>query len=300
MQIPNEIQKKLGEAGTEALTGIISTSLAYSAYEDFSGFKTLVLRRISVGSEGIEFVPELFVIIEKAFYYFDQANQTLEKIKGGAEGAYDKLERFYRGNSNILTSFSDELEDMEEMLFERNIPPHLMDLWFDMKTDLARIENYYFRNQIVFLEFMKKNEDFLGSEADHFLDIRDSIAFQNSNLQSMKSRLDSLHHYFKSIKDERLNKTLFLLTIISAIFLPLNLIVGFFGMNTEGLFFTGDPAGTKNVSMILGGVLLATILGFRVFKLIDRFVLRLFLGRYDVYKNLVAKLEKLDRDLSGR
>jgi magnesium transporter len=41
-----------------------------------------------------------------------------------------------------------------------------------------------------------------------------------------------------------MNKIMFVLTIISAIFLPLTLITGFFGMNTGGLPFTNDPDGT--------------------------------------------------------
>lgn len=41
-----------------------------------------------------------------------------------------------------------------------------------------------------------------------------------------------------------MNKMIYILTIISAIFLPLNLVVGFFGMNTSGLPFAGGTSGT--------------------------------------------------------
>jgi magnesium transporter len=40
------------------------------------------------------------------------------------------------------------------------------------------------------------------------------------------------------------------LTILSAIFLPLTLVTGFFGMNTGGLPYTEDPHGTMKVALL--------------------------------------------------
>ncbi|HFC03455.1 MAG TPA: hypothetical protein ENJ74_01155, partial [Nitratifractor salsuginis] len=62
--------------------------------------------------------------------------------------------------------------------------------------------------------------------------------------------------------DERMNRNMYWLTIISAIFLPLTLLTGFFGMNTGGLPFTEDPSGTAKV-LLLSLVLEALfLLGF--------------------------------------
>ena len=51
--------------------------------------------------------------------------------------------------------------------------------------------------------------------------------------------------------DEKMNKIMFILTIISAVFLPLTLVTGFFGMNTGGLPFVKDPNGTIKVTLLL-------------------------------------------------
>jgi magnesium transporter len=50
-----------------------------------------------------------------------------------------------------------------------------------------------------------------------------------------------------------MNRSIYLLTIVSAVFLPLNLVVGFFGMNTGSLPFTAD-GGTYAVVMILSSI----------------------------------------------
>jgi magnesium transporter len=48
-----------------------------------------------------------------------------------------------------------------------------------------------------------------------------------------------------------MNNTIYTLTLLSAIFLPLNLIVGFFGMNTTSLPFTVGDGGTYSVITLL-------------------------------------------------
>jgi len=58
------------------------------------------------------------------------------------------------------------------------------------------------------------------------------------------SKLDYLHSFYNAKSNEKMNRILYILTIISAVFLPLNLVVGFFGMNTSGLPFTQVPLGT--------------------------------------------------------
>ena len=58
----------------------------------------------------------------------------------------------------------------------------------------------------------------------------------------------------------------FILTIISAIFLPLNLVVGFFGMNTSGLPFTEGNNGTLSVIVTLGLLTIVTYLTFLLWR----------------------------------
>ncbi|TEY01159.1 CorA family divalent cation transporter [Campylobacter sp. US33a] len=69
----------------------------------------------------------------------------------------------------------------------------------------------------------------------------------NISLRTAKeslNRLNEMYSLVSAMKNERMNKSIYFLSVLSAIFLPLNLIVGFFGMNTEGLFFDGNKNGT--------------------------------------------------------
>lgn len=78
------------------------------------------------------------------------------------------------------------------------------------------------------------------------------------------ARLDGLYTLISSIKNERLNQNIYVLSVISTIVLPLNLIVGFFGMNTGGLFLQNNPFGTIAV---LGIIIAVFALGALYYRL---------------------------------
>lgn len=271
-----------------------------SVYEDYEDFQILIVRKMSIAENNLRFITEVFIIIENNAYHLQQKSGVFYKLKKGNFSMYKLLENFYLENFRIIEIYVAEVEKLEEYLFNRNPPAYFMDFWFDVKKALARAENYYYRSAIVFKEFLKKSQSFIGTLEDEFSDIDDNIKFQTTNLNTLQSRLESLHNYYESIKNDKLNSTLLLLTLISGVFLPLNLIVGFFGINTEGLFFKDDPQGTLKVVIILFGVLVFCLIGLKIIRMLNDYVLKFFLGKHDLYKRLSQKLENLDQQLKGK
>lgn len=284
----------------EEVQEIISAHEPYSVFEDYDGFKVLLLRRLEIKNENLEFKSEAFILKPAEVLYYERQTDQFSKLSDGYSSLYQQLESYYKNNQKIITAYSNQISDLEDHLFERNLPSFFMDIWFDVKKDLSKLENYYFRNGVVYREFIKKADSLLDPWKDEFRDIEDSIQFQTSNIMTLKSRLDGVHHYFDSIKHDRLNKTLLSLTIISGIFLPLNLIVGFFGMNTPGLPFLVDQNGTEKVLLIMGFVFMMCVLGLQIIKWINRYILRILIGRYDFYKNISSRIDDLSVRLRGR
>jgi len=271
-----------------------------SRYEEFASFQLLVLRKLVVEEKAMHFLPEIFLLKSDDVYYYKNSDDSFVKLEFRIIQMSEMLEQFYTDNYKFIESYSYEIETLEEYLFERKIPGIFMDLWFDFKKDIAKMESSYIRNNNVFLEFLKKTEKKISNVPDDLRAIEDTISFHISNIQMIKSRLDSVHHYYDSIKNDRLNKSIFILTVISCIFLPLNLIVGFFGMNTEGMFFKDNPFGTKNVVILLCAIVLFILLGANVIRMLDHYILRFFLGRYNIYKNLLSRFDEFDKRIKGR
>jgi magnesium transporter len=277
----------------------------YSQFEDYHDFQLLILRHIEViQGQKMTFPISAFLMQDENVYRFDKATSDLIPIEKGFEGLVRTLEHFYSANQRVIEQFFTQLETLEDQLFKRNPPHYFMDMWFDLKRELTKLKNYYFRNSMVYREFYRSKQEALAAVSDdikeEFKDVEENIHFQISNIDTLISRLEGLYSYYESIKADRLNKTLLTLTVISGIFLPLNLIVGFFGMNTQGLFFTSDPEGTQKVLVVLLGVLGVCVLGFKVLQLMDRYFLRYILGRYDFYQNWATQIDDLSSRFRGK
>lgn len=83
------------------------------------------------------------------------------------------------------------------------------------------------------------------------------------NNKEIITRLNELHLLMSAIKNEKMNQSLYFLSILSAIFLPLNLIVGFFGINTNDLFLSNVKHATWYVFALICFILLSGLIVYR-------------------------------------
>ncbi len=286
----SNLEKILNKYHLQDLTAE-STPSVFVRNKDYDLF---IIRYWSLDRQSLSTKSQGYLFKDGKIYHFNKRKEKFIELDKSYTSLYLELNRFYEANKNLVAQFSDEVDDLEDSLFERSIPRYFMDRWFELKRDLSRIERYYERNISVFKEFMKKYDANFGENQSDFQDIHDEIFVTINNIKGHLSRLDSIHHYYTSIKNDRLNKNLYLLTVLSAVFLPLNLIVGFFGMNTQNLFFNDNPDGTMLVLYTIGGVFLCSILGLRLIKLIDHYLLRFIFKRSRLYQGLIDRIHSLD------
>ncbi|WP_020528909.1 CorA family divalent cation transporter [Flexithrix dorotheae] len=78
----------------------------------------------------------------------------------------------------------------------------------------------------------------LDKESDYntfFKDLLNTTLILKNNLDQTEQRLESLHNHYLLLLQEKSNKRINLLTIIQAIFVPLTLIAGIYGMNFQNM-----------------------------------------------------------------
>ncbi|MFJ3258699.1 transporter [Pseudomonas sp. NPDC086581] len=64
-----------------------------------------------------------------------------------------------------------------------------------------------------------------------------------NDLTALGERIKLLQEEIAAKINEQSNRTLFTLTVVTVLALPINIIAGFFGMNVGGIPFSGDPEG---------------------------------------------------------
>jgi magnesium transporter len=81
-------------------------------------------------------------------------------------------------------------------------------------------------------------------------------------LSRSEERLKDLQTSYQLVVNNTSEKRLRVLTVVSAIFLPLTLITGFFGMNFEGMILLGQPYGIWLAILAMAVILLVLMVYF--------------------------------------
>ena len=97
----------------------------------------------------------------------------------------------------------------------------------------------------------------------YFRDISDHIGKYLETIEALDSSFNHLMEIHSLITSHRTNEIIYLLTIVSAIMLPLNLIVGFFGMNFDNLWLADNWWGIWAVTTIMVFIILSLFVFFR-------------------------------------
>ena len=129
------------------------------------------------------------------------------------------------------------MDVIEDKILDRHGSLAFMDNWFDLKRDLALAERYFTRSYDILNEFKDSYKEHQNFNTLKFRKFLTELNRTRISVTNQLSRLDALYTFYSETKNNKLNQNIYIMTVISAIFLPLNLVVGFFGMNTQNLFF---------------------------------------------------------------
>jgi magnesium transporter len=291
-----DVERVLGKDDYLTVLEDFEETIHQTQYYSLKEGHVFIMRHLTFIEHQLQYVTEYFLKVKGLHWRYENGSfkMVCENDDKFLELIYERFEK----NKNIALLYNGEVDQLEDNLYGRKLSNAFMDTWFDLKKDLARIERFLSRQIFAMKDFLKAYEHDPSFPTLDYTNFTNDINFLLNTTQGILGRLDNLHNYYSSIKNDRLNRNIYFLTLLSGIFLPLNLIVGFFGMNTEGLFFKDNPLGTMNVVYILGGILVTFVLGFNIFKIIDRLFLRWWLGKMNFYQKFAKKAEELQEKWS--
>jgi len=222
-----------------------------SIFDENSDYDMLIVR-LPIVRDALDVVSLGFIITQENSYLFNTTDDKLEVLASRFDGPYVTIDVLLDKLLKSLNVYEDKIGDMEESLYEDSVQKSFMTYWLDLKRDLLRIERIMSRTSTVMNSMIAHYKEVKDFPMNHYVDIHEHCERIVRSASLQLSKLDYLYSFYNTRTNEKMNRLIFLLTIISAIFLPLNLIVGFFGMNTSGLPFTEGINGTLNVVGSLG------------------------------------------------
>jgi magnesium transporter len=228
-----------------------------SLFDENPGYDMLILR-LPIPGKQLEISSFGFILTEKESFLYDRSSAEFKRLDGRFEGPHGVIDPIL---DHLLKTFADvqeKIADMEFMLYTDRIDNTFMTGWLDMKRDLLRIERVTQRTAAVLKELIGRYEPLPDFPVDHYMDLYEHTERIARAATLQLAKLDYIYNFYNARTNEKMNRLIYLLTVISAIFLPLNLVVGFFGMNTGGLPFAQGTLGTAKALMLMAALTLST------------------------------------------
>ncbi|TKI69081.1 magnesium transporter [Sulfurimonas crateris] len=221
-----------------------------SIFDENDGYEMLILR-LPVLLDEMKVTSTGFIITPENSYLYMRDKKELKPLGSRFEAPYEILDGIVDELLKAFDSYRDLIEDIEESLYLNKATNSFMNRWLKLKRNIVRIERILTHASSTMDEtiaYYKKCDDF---PLNHYLDLHEHLERTLRSASLQLSKLDYIYKFYTTQTNERINRSIFALTIISAIFLPLNLIVGFFGMNTSGLPFSDGLSGTNSVLILM-------------------------------------------------
>jgi len=163
--------------------------------------------------------------------------------------------------SPILENIDDRITEFEDMGYlDSKADGELVEL----RQDIARLNRYITPQQQALLKLSNLDADWLSDAAKatvrHALD---SVMLYLEELKELKERMQILTDQLQTQSNGRIEHTMYVLSVIAGIFLPLGFLTGLLGINVGGMPGVEDKNAFWLVTILIAAIGLGQYLYFR-------------------------------------
>lgn len=145
---------------------------------------------------------------------------------------YAFLDSLLVGDHTALEVIGNELSEQEDILFDNDVDNEFNQRLLEIKKELS--QRYFYYEQLLDITDAVSENDNGIFDADNLIYI-DNVNGKLSRLRDdtgvLRNSVEHLQDAYSSYLDIRMNNTMKIFTILTSIFFPLTIIVGWYGMN---------------------------------------------------------------------
>lgn len=146
------------------------------------------------------------------------------------------MEALLSNSNKIAEELRDLLADLEESIVNKTADEDLNIELLNIKKRILKHINYY--GQIMDItEELEENDNEILDEDDliYITNLTNKVSRLKDDMNSLSSMADHIQDTYSTFLDQKLNNTMKVFTIITTIFFPLTIIVGWYGMNFNNM-----------------------------------------------------------------
>ena len=167
---------------------------------------------------------------QQALRRFPAKNTNLEKL------IYSFLDALVAGDIIMLESTGAEVSELEAQVLRDEADEDFTTTLLDLKNRLLSAHNYY-EQLLDITEAVEENEnDIFDTDSLMYIsNMGKKIVRLREDVDALSNMVVHLQDAYSSYLDMNLNKTMKFFTVITSIFFPLTIIVGWYGMNFQSM-----------------------------------------------------------------
>ena len=183
-----------------------------------------------------------FVLDEKGIIFIDDNDTALNIIKGVQRTKkwklpslerflYDFLDQIVKDDLRLMENYENELDSMEQSIIDgdENLPSGRLN---DIRSDIRYHRIHYEQLMDLAAEFEENENGFFKVENLRYFRLFINRAERlHEESMSLRDYTMQLRDLYKAHLDLKQNRIMTVLTVVTTIFMPLTLIVGWYGMN---------------------------------------------------------------------
>jgi magnesium transporter len=142
------------------------------------------------------------------------------------------LERFINQDYTLLVEIEAEISAHEDKINERELDKDFNHQITDIRKRLILLDNYYQQFIAIGEELEENSTDIFSDDSLHFFHIfADRASRLSNNTRMLQEYSVHVREAYHAQLEYDLNRIMKIFTVVTTIFLPLTLIVGWYGMN---------------------------------------------------------------------
>jgi len=142
------------------------------------------------------------------------------------------LETLIVGDTAFLEDYGRSIAELEEDVFHDRAGKTFHLTLLEIKKDLLAMHNYY-EHLLDIIEAIDDNDNdlFAAENLFYITNLGNKIRRLKEDTDSLRSALEHLQDAYSSFIDTKMNNSMKIFTVLTSIFFPLTIIVGWYGMN---------------------------------------------------------------------
>lgn len=216
-----------------------------------------------------------FALDEKGIVFIDDSGAASKLIQRIADTKkwrfpslerflYDFLNQFIEGDLSLIKKYERELDRMENALEHEDLDDHISSRVNEIRGDIRDLIDHY-EELADFGQVLEENENgfFKRKNTRYFRLFLDKIDNLRDASNSIRDLTIQIRDLYKTHLDIRQNHIMTVLTIVTTIFMPLTLIVGWYGMNFEYMPELQSPLAYPIVMLICLLIIIISLIYFK-------------------------------------